>query len=113
MAFKKIVVTLDSISIDNNTGSVPVPVVPGPVEVFGRIDVGRMVDPYRGEVSATAEEELFRLVTLASFNLFDRSSADAQRIVEETPFMIESRAELDISSGEFMQIIIHLAERDA
>src|SRR4029077_6663578 len=99
MALKQIVVALRSMSIDNNISSVPVPVVPGPVEVFGRIDVGRMADPFRGEVSTTAEEDFFRLVTLASFNLFDRSSADAQRIDEETAFTVESRAELDIFSG--------------
>jgi len=113
MALKQIVVALRSMSIDNNISSVPVPVVPGPVEVFGRIDVGRMADPFRGEVSTTAEEDFFRLVTLASFNLFDRSSADAQRIDEETAFTVESRAELDIFSGEFMQVSLHLAERHA
>jgi hypothetical protein len=113
MASKKVTVTFLNMSIDNNTGSVPDPVVPGPIEVFGRCDVGRMVDPFRGEVKTTAEEDWGRLVTVASWNLFDRSIADAVRIVEETPSTIESSTELEIPSGEFLQIRLHLAERDA
>jgi hypothetical protein len=113
MALKKITLALRSISIDNVISSVPVPVVPGPVDVFGRIDVGRMADPFRGEVSTSPEEDHFRLVTLESFNLFDRSSADAQHIDDGTPFTVDSRAELEVSDGEFMQVAVHLAERPA
>ena len=110
MAFKKIELALRSISIDNVTSSVPVPVVPGPIEVFGRIDVGRMADPFRGELGFNDEGDWLRLVTVESFNLFDRSKADAQHIEEDAPFTIESRAELDISSGEFMQVAVHLTD---
>jgi hypothetical protein len=108
MASKKIVVTLNHILFDD-TGSG----AGDDVAVFGRFDVGHMTpDPNLGQ-GKTMEEILASLVPVAAFNLFDRSSEDAQSIAKGTPFVIDNRAELDIPEGDFMQIAGHLAKRGA
>ena len=97
MAFKKVVVTLHNI-FNDNTGPDP----GDALEVFGRFDVdGLGFNPDIGETQ-----------TLESVNLFDRSGDNAQVIVEGTAFIIESRAELNVHDGEFLQITGHLGDQD-
>ena len=108
MASKKIIVTLNHILFDDTASDAG-----DAIEVFGRFDVGSMtLDPNIGE-GENQVEILASLLPVTSFNLFDRSSEDAQSIVKGTPFVIDTRAELEIAEGDFMQIAGHLGKRGA
>ena len=108
MASKKIVVTLNHILLDDTASDAG-----DDVAVFGRFDVGSMTrDPNIGE-GQNQVELLASLLPVTSFNLFDRSSEDAQSIAKGTPFVIDTRAELEIAEGDFMQIAGHLGKRGA
>ena len=97
MAFKTVVVTLHHIKNDN-TGDDPGTAL----EVFGRFDVLRFAfNPDIGEI-----------VTIESFNLFDKSGNDAVAIDQGSKFPLNSRCEFQILSGEFLQITGHLGEQD-
>jgi hypothetical protein len=52
------------------------------------------------------------VVTIASANLFNRSSDNAQDIVEGTAFIIEKSAQFDMVDGQFLQISAHLLDHD-
>ena len=94
---KRVVVTLHNI-FNDNTGPDP----GDALEVYGFLEANRLVfNPDIGEIQAAE-----------SRNLFARSKENAQSIVEGTAFVIDSRAELQINDGEFLQITGHLNEQD-
>jgi hypothetical protein len=97
MASKKVNVKLHHI-FNNSTGDDS----GDQLEVYGRFAAERIAfNPDIGE-----------LVTLASFNLFDRPSDNAQQLEEGTALIIDSTAQLDIFPGEFLKITGHLVEED-
>ena len=97
MAFKKIVVKLHNI-FNDNTGDDP----GDALEVYGRFDVTRLA----------FNADIGEVVSLAGFNLFDRSGNNPQSIVEGTAFIVESSADFDIFGGEFLQITGWVSDQD-
>jgi hypothetical protein len=97
MESKNIIVKLYSI-FNDNTGDDP----GDALEIYGRFDAARIAfDLNIGEI-----------VTLVSFNLFDRSGGNPLNISEGTAFIIDSIAQLEIFQGEFLQITGNIGEQD-
>jgi hypothetical protein len=99
MAFKTVVVRLHNIK-NEHTGSDS----GSALEIFGNIAVGKLhFDPDIGEVISTDVKVLF-----------DKSSGDALEINQGTefPFPPDTRQELTIQGGEFLQITARLGEQD-
>ncbi|MFE1787860.1 hypothetical protein ACFW7J_05515 [Streptomyces sp. NPDC059525] len=94
---KNVVVTLHRI-LNDNTGDDP----GNGLEISGRFDVARLCfGPDAG-----------KLITLGSFNLFDRPGSDPQEIIEGTEFPVERAQQLMIFPGEFLWITGKLLEQD-